>query len=263
MFEELYSKIIDLTGIDYNQNFKDIKKEISKMEYKKASKLFTNINIPSFQIGENIIQLQRSVFSYNYEDNKIEHIIDSNDEDNSIMINLESYGDKSTLIFNLPVEEELKNFLQLTESNKIFIPVFYDCIGKSSVGHMAIMMIDKITKSVYYIEPNYRPSYFNRYAKKDLSYKIEDFLKNYFNLLGYNYKMIDNWNIGFKILNKTYNGYVIGSGHCVALSILYAYLITKTNKPPDQINNLLGLLTTDELIFLVTQFTYGIYGKLN
>lgn len=263
MFEELYNKIIDLEGTTSTKDFKDIKKEVSKMEYKKASKLFTNINIPSFQIGDNIVHLQRSVFSYDYDNNKIEHIVDSNDEDNSIMINLESYSGNSKLIFNLPVEEELRNFIEFTKSNKIFIPVFYDCIGKSSVGHMAIMMIDIVTKSIYYIEPNHRPSYFNRYAKKDLSYKIENFFKYYFSLLDYKYKMIDDWNIGFKILNKTYNGYIIGSGHCVSLSILYAYLITKTNKSPDQINNLLGLITTDELMFLVTQFTCGIYGKLN
>ena len=261
MFEYVCSTYRDVMKHDIKEDFSIVKKKLELMNCQRVESLLNKLNIQSFKL-ENKLEdkfalLNSSVFSFDYNTLNTEHICDVVDDNtNFITLNLE----KDKLIIDLPSVHSLGEFINITNNKYIFIPILYGSIGTAKVLHMAMMVLFLDDKEVYLLEPNNRPTYFNKFVDCDISYHIETFFNNYFEMLDYNYVYIDSWNSGYKILNTgNYKNFIIDSGHCVILSIMLAHFLNNTDLSPNQIYNIFSSLNIDEIGYLIQEYSCGIY----
>lgn len=130
-----------------------------------------------------------------------------------------------------------------------------------------MIYIDVTSNEVYLLEPNGKPSFFNNLMNYDIGKKLETMITNYFNelnIFGTNFKYIsvNNWNQKNIHLNKDFDNHLIGTGHCAILSLLLAHLAMNINMKPKDIYDLLGNLSDEEILFIIKEYSCGIYHLL-
>lgn len=256
MFEYISSTFNSIIQNDVKDKFQSVKKKLETINCQKIESLYSKLGISSFRFDKEIVALKSSVYSFDYHNLVTSHICDVFENDNSIAINLES--DK--LIFDLPSIYSIKEFIKVTQNRYIFMPVLYGSIGNAKVNHMATMVLILESKEVFLLEPNNRPTYFNKFNEYDLSYHIETFFSDYFKRLDFSYIYIDTWNSGNHILNgSSFKNYEIDSGHCVVLSIMLSHFMTITDSPPSEVYTVFSSLNNEETAYIIREYSCGIY----
>lgn len=179
------------------------------------------------------------------------------------------------------------------DSNRyVFIPVIFSTEIHES-GHATILVFDVVSKTVYFADPNGKSSYFDnmilKYAEKnkeewmteeifkefyedshiDSEQKIEKLITFYINELnnafGLEYKFIkrSKYNSMCHSINKSDNeSTIIGSGHCMILSIMIAHYLS-SNANIEDIFNHFGKLLKDEKVQLISSYSVGIYNVIS
>ena len=204
--------------------------------------------------------LEFSIYKLPFIDGQFEYITNSNDSqtwpitfsiaDNCVMMNIISV-------------ETLLEFLNI-DKNLVFLPVYYECTFKNT-SHLAMLVINKQNKTVHFLEPNGKPSFFDHLMSYNIGDKLEEMLINYFNEMSvyechYKYIPIKQWNSKNIYLNKQFNQKTIGSGHCAILSLFLGHL--SLYYTPEEIFKQIETLSDEEIEFLITEYSAGIYNIL-
>jgi len=122
------------------------------------------------------------------------------------------------------------------------------------------------------LDPNGKSTYFSNilfdHAKSiGSNFYTEMILFKYFSLLndfGLNYKYVyvNKWNPNKCVINKRFDNEYILSGHCVITTLMIIHLISIQKLTPQYIFEMLSKLSDDELLFLIKEYTLGIYSLL-
>lgn len=97
---------------------------------------------------------------------------------------------------------------------------------------------------------------------EDLIEKMfELYIENFNITTGSCFKFVkrNTWNQNGNTINKTYNGSVVGSGHCLALGVLIANYCHIKKCVPNEIYELFSKLSTSEIIELINSYSIGLY----
>lgn len=214
-----------------------------------------------------------SIFHIDSTSDNISGITNFTDENILYPINLQIYD--NNIIVNILSYETFGNY-QLDNKNKYtFLPVNYSCENKK-YGHRATIVIDNILGSVYLLEPNGKPTYFNSiiskkefsnihssYSKTQFSDKIESFFENYFDkineMFGLNYKYIKTnvWNPSNIILNNTSN-VKLSNGDCMTISMILCQLINNLELKPQDLYKQFNELSDEESVCLIRSYSMGL-----
>lgn len=174
----------------------------------------------------------------------------------------------------------------------VFVPVIF-ATEIHEAGHATMLVFDVISKKVYFADPNGKSSYFDDLmiiqAKKTKeewmteelfnefygqSYinsepLIEKLLTFYISELnesfGLTYEFVPriNYNKMSYSINQSYSKEtVIGSGHCVILSIMIAHYLT-SNSDIEHIFADFGKLRVEEKVQLISSYSVGIYNVVS
>lgn len=174
----------------------------------------------------------------------------------------------------------------------VFVPVIF-ATEIHETGHATMLVFDVVSKKVYFTDPNGKSSYFDdlmiQQAKKTKeewmteelfkefygeSYinsepLIEKLLTFYINELndsfGLKYEFVPraNYNKMSYSINKTYDKEtVIGSGHCMILSIMIAHYLS-SNSEVEHIFSDFGKLGAEEKVQLISSYSVGVYNVIS
>lgn len=160
------------------------------------------------------------------------------------------------------IKKEIKN-------NYIVIPVNYAC-GLIDSGHIAILAINNVAKNIYLLDPNGKPDYFNNVFTEDVSQNVELLISNYLNLLkqfdlDYKYVNMKDWNPTYKSINNSLDSKYdinVGNGNCLIITVMLSHLILKADFDPSIIYEAFVNLSTEELLFLIKNYSLAIFSLL-
>jgi len=157
------------------------------------------------------------------------------------------------------------------DRKNIYLPLIYSCDTKE-YSHIALIVINIKDKKIYLLDPNGSPTYFDEVFGNDLtipiSYQIEMTLSQYFNELSnlggsYEYVPVSSWNKTQISLNKSFKNDYVGSGHCMMFTLLFSNLLNMLDSDPYTIFKILKSYSDEELLFIIKEYSLGIYCMLN
>ena len=261
-FQDILKILTPITYLDNNSdgNFtKDKKKHVSKLGYMEIMKFLELLNGQS-----NVKKIEYSIYKQSYNDldfNLVTMIFDNIDK--TSFHTTFDISDKH-ILFNCLTPYCLSKYInQNSKLRYVYIPLTYACDIKDS-GHIAFIMFDNKDKKVYLLDPNGSPGYFNNILDVNISFYIENMISKYINELKkfnmeYKYIYSENWNNNKNIINKSFENDFIGSGHCVAFSLMISHLMTRFEIEPSELYKILSNLSDDEKLYLFKQYTLGLF----
>ncbi|MHC4836538.1 MAG: hypothetical protein ACYTCN_11520, partial [Planctomycetota bacterium] len=155
--------------------------------------------------------------------------------------------------------QTLKNFIEnISQQNRyIFLPCFYKTIIKTvRKCNMAMIYIDRKTCVAYLMDPNGHPPGTSKYNQ--ISFKIENMLEYYFNIVDIKYVSTKIWNKNNIVINKAFSGEPM-SGNCLILSILLPYILYSTDKSPSELYDDLADVSNFDLYVAIKNYSKYIY----
>ena len=146
---------------------------------------------------------------------------------------------------------------------RVFLFVGYGC-ELEDAAHRAAVLIDNAKRKIFLIDPNGRPSYFNKIHGTNMEFAIDTMLSKYFAKLqkfGVDYKYVHSnvWNKKNIYLNKRFHNTVVGSGHYVPLTYILIHILSAGDYDILFTYELLKMLSDEELLFLIKNYSLGIY----
>ena len=262
MFCELQDALSPISSFSNNYNFTAKEQKFVKtMNYKKFEYILNLINDQS-----EIKNQTYSLFKQQYTTLKFEYVSEvvntKNDEYHTVIDSTDDY-----LVINALSPEFLSNFILDNHNKKyIFLTLNYTSNLMKS-GHQAILMIDNQNKLIYMIDPNGKSDYLDNVFMEQTNFYVETLLSKYFselNKFGLEYKYIysASWNEKQISINKKFDNNFIGNGHCVITTLMLIHLIITFDVKPDIVFELLNNLSNDELLFLIKEYSLGVYNIL-
>lgn len=174
----------------------------------------------------------------------------------------------------------------------VFIPVIFSTEIHES-GHATTLVFDVVSKNVYFADPNGKSAYFDnmmlKYAEKNKEeWMTEEIFKEFYgdsyinseemieklitfyigtlnNEFGLTYKFVkrSEYNKMCYSINGSYSeSTVIGSGHCMILSIMIAHYLSSNSNIEDIFNHF-GKLSTEEKVQLISSYSVGIFNVIS
>lgn len=204
-------------------------------------------------------------------------------------------ADENYLFLNCLNVTDLMMFLleNTNDLNRyVFIPVIFST-EIHETAHISILVFDVVNKLVYFADPNGKTSFFDnmliKYAEKnkeewmteeifkelyensfiDSEQHIESLMEFYINKLNMsfnlNYKFVKRvtYNKNGNTINQKYNkDILIGSGHCMIISIMIANYLS-SNSNIEEIFELFGKLSIEEKVQLISSYSVGIHNVIS
>lgn len=215
-----------------------------------------------------ILDKEYALYKLNYgtfEFNHISDIYSQNHKEYHTVID----STDDCLILNILSPQYLSNYIYDNYDMKyIFLPLNYGS-HVMDTAHQSCIMIDMHNKTIYMLDPNGQSTYLdsvlcksntNEYVEYALS-KYTDLLKIYG--LDYKYEHAHQWNPNNYAINKWFANEYIGRGHCVVTTLMIIHLIAIHNFTPMNVFEKLSNLSEDELLYIIKEYTMGIYNLLN
>jgi hypothetical protein len=174
----------------------------------------------------------------------------------------------------------------------VFIPVIFSTEIHDS-GHATMLVFDVISKKVYFADPNGKSAYFDNLLLKHAEKTKEDWMteeifrefygESYINsenlieklitfyinelntAFGLDYKFVKRsaYNLMCYSINGSYDkSAVIGSGHCMILSIMIAHYLSSNSDISDIFNHF-GKLSIEEKVQLISSYSVGVYNIIS
>ncbi len=263
MFCEVLGALNVITDFTSNDNYtKNEEKFVKTMDYKKFEQILTIINDQS-----EISDKQYSLYKQEYLDMKFEYITDVLNTDNLEYHTVIDSTD-NCLLLNTLSPQYLTNYILDNQNKKyIFLTLNYGS-NLSSVAHQSAIMIDNYNKKIYMIDPNGKSDYFDSIFLEKTHRYVENLLSNYFlelNKFGLDYKYVhmSSWNSKNIVINRNFNSEYISNGNCVVTTLMLIHLIVMFEINPVDAFILLNNLSNDELLYIIKEYSIGIYNILS
>ena len=262
MFCEIHQALQPIIKLSKHTDYSDnVKSFVSKLSYKQFEHVLRQVN------KQSILQYKEyAVYKQNYNTLKLELISNvSNTDSNEFHTTFDTT--EEVLLLNTLSPQCLTNYiLDNSHLKYIFIPINYMNDTKNS-GHIALLMFDNNAKTVYMIDPNGKSTYFDNIFHEYMNQYIEHMLSQFIGELNkyglvYKYIYANMWNRNTICINKHYNNKYIGTGHCVILSLMIANLIVVCNTSPKDIYDLFNNMFEDEILFIIKEYSLGVYNML-
>lgn len=268
-----------------------IHKKLSTMTFKHYDSVLNMIT------GQSSIHTQNptySIYKINVFDSTPMHEVDlESDIGNSFHTTIQV--DETYLFLNCLNIMSLMMFLG--ENSKdlnryVFVPVMFSTEIHES-GHATMLVFDVVSKNVYFADPNGKSAYFDnmmlKYAEKNKEeWMTEEIFKEFYGNSYINSEelieklitfYIETLNSSFGLVYKfikrseynkmcySINGMyskstVIGSGHCIVLSIMIAHYLS-SNSDVEDIFNHFGRLSIEEKVQLISSYSVGVHGVIS
>jgi hypothetical protein len=152
-------------------------------------------------------------------------------------------------------------------SRYIFIPVRLEPIfGKK--GHRSQIIFDIDNYQVYFADPNGRTEKFDNMGCKNSEKSIELIMEYYIeqiNVLSKNkfhFVKRKKWNPKSSSLNYNYDNTIIGSGHCVIITLLIANYLSNTQSDISKLFKIFENLNDEHNIHIINSYSSSIYELL-
>ena len=261
----------------------DVRKKISTMDFKNYDRIF-NFLVDQESVTK-LDNISYSLYKVNIFTKHFSHHLDITTPIGNMYHTTFQASDQFIMFHTLSPETMLLFLISNTKKNKryIFMPVMFGTEMKKN-GHFAAIIFDTILNSVYFMDPNGRPDYFNnmfaevyKQSNKELCYGdiyddmiinsneyIDNCITNYIKILNetfdlkYKYISSTKWNPNMYIINKTFSDVtVIGSGHCVIIGTLLMHCLHLASKDITMIFELFGRLKNEELLEIINGYSVG------
>jgi hypothetical protein len=224
-----------------------------------------NIILPIICNQQPLVKPTYFIYKQTLQDDRFEYITTFDDpKSNTPPINFDVSDD--SLILNILSFEDI---IKLLNSNltHIFLTVVYFCNSKDC-GHQSVLFLNVVQQEIYLIEPNGRPTFYDSVFKHNVGIKLENMLRTFFEEFnvanGYQFRYIhtNEWNPTEICLNKQYES-IIGSGFCVALSLILCHVIVSFQYHPTKIYKMLKDLSNGEMLIIINDYSSAIFNILN
>ena len=265
MFSVIQNSLAGISSFSNGKLLPDQKKYVSTISYNNFEKVLEMINNQE-TIKYPIFSIYKQHFN-NGGDNILEFIDDIKNPQNDTPPFTVDVTD-NCLVMNTISLKCMSTYIKHNIKEKyLFFCLVYGCELKEST-HQGIIMVNNDDKKIYLIDPNGSPTYFNDIFNFQVNYEIENMVENYFAQLkffdlNYEYVHIGKWNPFNIVLNKRFKENEIGSGHCVVVSFTIIHLIATLDYEPHKIYEVLKDLSDDELLYMIREYSSGIYNILN
>lgn len=219
--------------------------------------------------------------------------IDMTDSPSNMFYNVVQL-DGSNIFLNCLQIDSLANFIKVNSkegSKYVFIPVVFGS-EIDEVGHASSLVFNKDDNICFFLDPNGRTNFFDdsliKYTKKSLEgsmtdaeiklytknlivntevllEKLLEFYVNQMNeFIGTKYTFMSRKSYSPKIvcLNGQNDSSVIGSGHCVIVSMLLMHYLSITDESIVDVYNNFGKINYRELIEIINSYSVGFYNML-
>jgi hypothetical protein len=257
---------------------------IKTFSHEKLSKMMSYITSQPHYIDTNSTY---SMFKIDILTNNMSYCLDfAHDYESEITIN----SDHRYIYFTILSAKSTFDYICNNPKNfkYIFIPIrLYSNID--DIAHQAIIVFDVHNSKVYFADPNGKTTMFDNilylYAKSNCDndyniYKcfddmyinseklIEDLMKLYIEQINIfsntKFKFVERniWNTKASSLNHDYGSTMIGSGHCVILTILIANYLSNTQCDISKIYEIFENLQDEQIIQIINSYSTGIYELL-
>ena len=260
MFSILEDVILPISNNENNLEYTEKQKKfICTLEYEDFEKMLLILNNQN-KINSMEYCMYKQSFGLEFE--LISYIFDKKNNLYPIIISIFN----NHLILYTITPYCLYKFIQENINNRyIFLSLTYQC--EDNFSHQASIMFDNKSNKIYLIDPNGGPSYFNDYVGINTENLIDHLLEKYFAELknfGSNYEYIftEVWNPSKIVINKNFNNDYIGSGHCVAFTFLLVHIFCILNMEPEDVYKIFESLADEEILYLISKYTSGIYNLL-
>jgi hypothetical protein len=154
--------------------------------------------------------------------------------------------------------------LSSSNTKYIFYPMLihiYDTkTNKYKVGHITFVLFDTVKKKIYLIDSNGRncfPCWNCMYYDIIFDHFTEEI--NFITDDNYAYVSSNVWNKNNYELNRNFDDSVIGSGHCVCISLLLIHYLSSTGRDITEIFEKFNSLDIDVFIELIFDYTNGFF----
>lgn len=262
MFCDILQDFETITSFSENGDYTEKERNIvKKLNYKKFEKILqilnnqtsiTNTEYAIYKMAYNNLKFEFVTQMQGYNEREYHTVIDSTD---------------SHLILNILTPECLANFILDNDKKKyIFLTLNYGS-NIHDAGHQSIIFINNSIKKIYMIDPNGRSTYFDSIFNELTNPYVEMMLSRYFSELikfGLEYSYVDTmtWNPDTMIINKTTDNDYVGSGNCVVTALMLIHLISVHNFAPEVAFERLSKLSKEELLYLIKEYSLGIYSLM-
>lgn len=265
MFSIVHNSLNGVSSFSNGTLLPEQKKSISTISYSTFEKILEMIN------NQPIIKYPIFSIYKQHFDNEGDHILEFIDDIKNPHNETPSFTIDVTdncIVMNTLSLECISTYIKHNIKEKyLFFCLVYGCELKDTT-HQGIVMVDNNNKKIYLLDPNGSPTYFNDIFNFYVNYEIENMIENYFTQLKffdlhYEYVHITKWNPVNIVLNKRFNTNEIGSGHCVVISFIIIHLIATLNYEPPKIYNILKDFSDDELLYIIKDYSSGIFNIFN
>jgi hypothetical protein len=253
-------------------------KKISTMKFREYESIF---NMYTQQTKLKDIFPQYSLYKIDVMTKEFSHHIDIEcDIGNMYHTTLQS-NSQFIMLHTLCPESIITYISEQKSVRYVFFPVML-AFEEKEVGHCTQLCFDKIMQKVYLIDPNGSTTFFNSmfldmYKKQsgemfyDEFYQLiidgaplvdmlfEGYVKILNDSFGLNYVFEPQtiWNNQCMVLNKSFTDSVIGSGHCVILSVMVAHFLHLTCCDVNVAFEEFAKLKNKELIYIINSYSLG------
>lgn len=234
-----------------------------------------------------------SIYKINIQDEQFSHHIDIDSELDEREFHTTIQSELNYLLLHTLSIESLVEYLtnNLSEGKKyVFIPLSFSSEYDEYL-HMSCLIFDIINNKVYLYDPNGRSTYFNdividafiknnKMKKEELDKElmrelyietsdlVDKLMEGYLNEINkvfnvkYTFISSRTWNKYNRVINKSFNNSVIGSGHCVITTIMLLHYLSLTEDELKIVFENITKLNDEELIYIINCYSNWMYNNI-
>lgn len=264
----------------------NIKKHLSTLDRKEFDIMMSMITGQKSMVNTNSYF---SIYKINIHNKQFAHVLDVHDnsgDEHQTTIQC----DDNHLVLHIFSPESIIFCISDIKSRYVFFPVSLSSEIKKK-AHQTSVIIDTSDNNFYLYDPNGKSSYFNDMFVEVIKKNAEDsnietkidlsdfyfdghelvniLMDGYVNDIngkfGTKYKFVKSsvWNPTNKVINPTFDkNVIIGSGHCVIMTILFLHYLHITSEDIKETFEKLGNLKSEELIYLINAYGFWVYQTL-